>query len=140
MKLKTPLDGEKEKHFKAMLLNYNDGVGVTVKRLEDEKGNLCSYERFTYYVEEDNYPGNSVLKNGEKYRWRITLYQEMVADGSVQYPTEEKYYDMTITSGKVLGSTNERIQTALVADDNQIVSGLVLIDKYIQPVQISNLD
>ena len=37
MKLKTPLDGEKEKQFKALLVDYNDGTGATVKRLNDEK-------------------------------------------------------------------------------------------------------
>lgn len=81
-----------------------------------------------------------ILDNGGKYRWRITLYQELVASGSVTYPTDLKYYDMIIASGKVLGSTNERIQTALVADDEDLVSGLVLVDKYIQPVKISDLN
>lgn len=97
----------------------------------------------------ENPPGNTfdnniisegLLLNGRKYRWRITLYQELGTSGGVTYPTESKYYDMIITSGKVLGSTNDRIQTALVADDEDLVSGLVLIDKYIQPVKISNLD
>ena len=37
MKLKNPLEGEKEKVFKALLLDYNDGVGVTVERLSDGK-------------------------------------------------------------------------------------------------------
>jgi len=37
IKLKTPLEGEKEKHFKALLVDYNEGIGATVKRLSDEK-------------------------------------------------------------------------------------------------------
>lgn len=37
MKLKTPLENEKEKQFKALLLDYNEGLGVVVKRLSDDK-------------------------------------------------------------------------------------------------------
>ena len=37
MKLKTPLEGESEKHFKALLLDYNDGEGAKIKRLSDDK-------------------------------------------------------------------------------------------------------
>lgn len=37
MKLKTPLENEKEKQFKALLLDYNEGVGALVKRLSDDK-------------------------------------------------------------------------------------------------------
>lgn len=37
LKLKTPLLDEKEKQFKALLLDYNEGVGVFVRRLSDEK-------------------------------------------------------------------------------------------------------
>ena len=37
IKLKNPLEGEKEKVFKALLLDYNDGIGATVERLSDGK-------------------------------------------------------------------------------------------------------
>ena len=37
LKLKNPLEGEKEKQFKALLLDYNEGIGALVKRLDDDK-------------------------------------------------------------------------------------------------------
>jgi len=37
MKLKNPLEGEKEKQFKAILKDYNSGTGAVVERLSDGK-------------------------------------------------------------------------------------------------------
>lgn len=37
LKLKNPLEGEKDKHFNALLTNYENGIGATFKRLADEK-------------------------------------------------------------------------------------------------------
>ena len=48
------------------------------------------------------------LTNGYQYKWSITLYQ---LGGNVSEPTDDRYYDMTIANGKILGSTNERIQS-----------------------------
>ena len=106
---------------------------------------LFSISYDSYHTFANNVPnrGTGGLDNGSKYRWRITLYQKIRKSSGIQYqpiyPDEEMFYDMVLTSGKVLGSTNERIQTALVADDEEVVDGLVLIDKYIQPVNIPNL-
>lgn len=106
---------------------------------------LFSISYDSYHTFANNVPsrGAGGLNNGSKYRWRITLYQKMGKTSNPQYqpiyPDEEIFYDMVLTSGKVLGSTNERIQTALVTDDEEVVNGLVLIDKYIQPVSIPGL-
>ncbi len=37
IKLKQPLEGETEQIFKALLVDYDEREGVTIKRLEDEK-------------------------------------------------------------------------------------------------------
>ena len=37
IKLKEPLEGEKEQIFKAKLVDYDENEGITVIRLEDEK-------------------------------------------------------------------------------------------------------
>lgn len=37
IKLKQPLEGEKEQIFKALLIDYDERDGITIKRLEDEK-------------------------------------------------------------------------------------------------------
>lgn len=58
--------------------------------------------------------GNIIeLYNGNQYKWTITLYQlgQDAVDNSEFRPREIKYYDMTVASGKILGSTNERIQS-----------------------------
>lgn len=58
--------------------------------------------------------GNSIeLYNGNQYKWTITLYQlgQDAVKNNKNRPEEDKYYDMTVASGKILGSTNERIQS-----------------------------
>lgn len=52
------------------------------------------------------------LENGKQYKWIITLYQlgDNTVEAEGQRPIDDKYYDMLISSGKVIGSTNERIQ------------------------------
>lgn len=61
-----------------------------------------------------NNSGNIIkLYNGNQYKWTITLYQlgQDAVDNKKSRPEEDKYYDMTVASGKILGSTNERIQS-----------------------------
>lgn len=56
-----------------------------------------------------------LFKNGyynQPYKWVITLAQGTQGSGNVR-PTEDKYFDMEITSGTVLGSTPNRIQSNL---------------------------
>lgn len=65
IKLKTPLEGEKEKQFKALLLDYNEGSGPVVERLSDKKeltisldnifsSRLCFEENEKQYKKEIN--------------------------------------------------------------------------------------
>ena len=79
------------------------------KLTETTKNNVVVYyETDKSYEIKDN-SGNIIkLYNGNQYKWTITLYQ---LGGKKSRPTEIKYYDMTIASGKILGSTNERIQS-----------------------------
>ena len=53
------------------------------------------------------------LYNGNQYKWTITLFQlgQKAVDDDRYRPEDIKYYDMTVASGKILGSTNERIQS-----------------------------
>lgn len=88
-----------------------------------------------------------ILMDGQTYTWKITLYQEVkkganisaTTDDSIFPPNDEKYYDMTVTSGTVIGSNEKRIQTALIDSDDRVVDNLVLIDKFIQPIKIDGL-
>ena len=106
-----------------------------------------TYLEIPFYVNSmDSTAGSTVSRNqmssglveGQTYTWKITLYQEVKKDGSFP-PREEKYYDMTVASGTVIGSTEKRIQTALIDSDDRVVDNLVLVDKFIQPVQIQGL-
>ena len=65
------------------------------------------------YEIKDNFANIIKLYNGNQYKWTITLYQlgQKAVDDDRYRPEEIKYYDMTVASGKILGSTNERIQS-----------------------------
>lgn len=83
----------------------------------------------------------NILVDGQTYTWKITLYQEVENVAKKTFPpAEEKFYDMTVTSGTVIGSNEKRIQTALIDSDDRVVDNLVLIDKFVQPIQISGFD
>lgn len=90
----------------------------------------------------------NILVDGQTYTWKITLYQEVkkgnnvstTTDDSMFPPNDEKYYDMTVTSGTVIGSNEKRIQTALIDSDDKVVDNLVLIDKFVQPIKIDRLN
>lgn len=89
----------------------------------------------------------NILVDGQTYTWKITLYQEVkkgnnvsaTTDNSIFPPNDEKYYDMTVASGTVIGSNEKRIQTALIDSDDKVVDNLVLIDKFVQPIKIDRL-
>lgn len=80
---------------------------------------------------------NLDIENGYSYKWIITLYQgvEKVGAGVISddlltpnefYPDSYYDYDMVLTSGQILGTNNERIQS--VPSEN------IFVDYYIQPV------
>lgn len=91
-------------------------------------------EKLYWYNSTDSNAKEEVLMyNGNTYKWVITLYQ---GDEQGNTPPTSglnayKYYDMQLTTGEVMGSHDERIQTKY--------SDKVYIDYYIQPVKISNL-
>lgn len=76
------------------------------------------------------------LYNNIMYTWSIKLLQYC---GGRTYPNNNKYYDMTIASGTILGSNNNRIHSCLVTSDSDVVENLLLIDKFIQPMYIDGL-
>lgn len=119
-----------------------------------------SYLEIPFYVKEiDTKVGSTVYRNqmsenstpnlveGQTYTWKITLYQEVkrgdsiseTTDNSIFPPNAEKYYDMAVASGTIIGSNEKRIQTALIDSDDKVVDNLVLIDKFVQPIKIDRL-
>ncbi len=85
------------------------------KLTETTKKNVVVYNKEldgSYKIKDSS--GNIIeLYNGNQYKWTITLYQlgQSAIDKNESRPKEIKYYDMTVASGKILGSTNERIQS-----------------------------
>lgn len=119
-----------------------------------------SYLEIPFYVKEiDAKVGSTVYRNqmsenstpnlveDQTYTWKITLYQEVkrgdsiseTTDNSIFPPNAEKYYDMAVASGTIIGSNEKRIQTALIDSDDKVVDNLVLIDKFVQPIKIDRL-
>lgn len=129
------------------LKNINSGLNGSYLEIPFYVEAIDTTENST--VSRNQMSANSIPKlvEGQTYTWKITLYQEVkkgndvsaTTDNSVFPPNAEKYYDMTVASGTVIGSNEKRIQTALIDSDDKVVDNLVLLDKFIQPIQISGL-
>lgn len=133
--------------------NKNFSYYVTKSR-NVNSGLNGTYLEIPFYVKEKDKADNSStvsrnqmsenstpkLVEGQTYTWKITLYQE-VENGTQKTfpPAEEKFYDMTVANGAVIGSNEKRIQTALIDSDDNVVENLVLIDKFVQPILIKDL-
>lgn len=133
--------------------NKNFSYYVTKSR-NVNSGLNGTYIEIPFYVKEKDKADNSStvsrnqmsenstpkLVDGQTYTWKITLYQE-VENGTQKTfpPAEEKFYDMTVTNGTVIGSNEKRIQTALIDSDDRVVDNLVLLDKFVQPIKIGGL-
>ena len=133
--------------------NKNFSYYVTKSR-NVNSGLNGTYLEIPFYVKEKDKADNSStvsrnqmsenstpkLVEGQTYTWKITLYQE-VENGTQKTfpPAEEKFYDMTVSNGTVIGSNEKRIQTALIDSDDKVIDNLVLIDKFVQPIKISGL-
>lgn len=93
-------------------------IPFVVNDTQNEKLTNTTKKNVVVYNKESNKitdsSGNTIeLHNGNQYKWTITLYQlgQTAVDNNKFRPEEIKYYDMTVASGKILGSTNERIQS-----------------------------
>ena len=133
--------------------NKNFSYYVTKSR-NVNSGLNGTYLEIPFYVKEKDKADNSStvsrnqmsenstpkLVEGQTYTWKITLYQE-VENGTQKTfpPAEEKFYDMTVANGTVIGSNEKRIQTALIDSDDKVIDNLVLIDKFVQPILIKDL-
>lgn len=110
--LNTGLNGS---YLKIPFVVNNDQNG---KLTNTTKKNVVVYkekEGGSYEIKDNSEPNSNTIElhNGNQYKWTITLYQlgQDAVDNSEFRPRDIKYYDMTVASGKILGSTNERIQS-----------------------------
>lgn len=73
-----------------------------------------------------------VITNGQQYKWVITLFQGVEKNQGTNNPVFPKsiyQYDMIVTTGQVMGSNNERIQSYLSEE--------IYVDYYVQPVRFN---
>lgn len=148
-------EGAKFQKINAAGVAYNgDRVTIPIiKKITDKsyasEFNVIYYFNGVYYYKDSDSILQKIVnfKNGyavQPYKWQVILAQGLLDDKGnlVQQPIEDKYYDMTIASGTVLGSTPNRIQGKLseeiykdyfiqLCDSNgKDVSNRVLIDSY----------
>jgi len=71
-----------------------EGKHYLYVRAMDDDDNLCDYERFTYYVEENKYPGNSDIIGDLNNRVRALRVEIRNADDKIKFEPEEEilYY------------------------------------------------
>jgi hypothetical protein len=101
-----------------------------------DSANTCSWQDI------DGNPVSGFAVSGRMYKWAVTLYQGIgvvsttPAPLSISYSSlDSKYYDMKLSSGTVLGSTNKRIQFAQIDSSGNFVlpdSSVVLQGRYMQ--------
>lgn len=73
-----------------------------------------------------------IITNGQQYKWVITLFQGVEKNqetGNPVFPKSIYQYDMIVTTGQVMGSNNERIQSYLSEE--------IYVDYYVQPVRFN---
>ena len=73
------------------------------------------------------------IENGQQYKWVITLFQGVQKGSGTPpdaiFPTSIYEYDMIVTTGQVMGSNIERIQSYL--------SDEIYVDYYVQPLLLT---
>ena len=83
-----------------------EGKHYLYVRAMDDDDNLCDYERFTYNVEENNYPGNSDIIGEINSRVKALRVEIRNADDKIRFEPEEEilyyvdYYNGTSSDAK----------------------------------------
>ena len=74
-----------------------------------------------------------MIENGQQYKWVITLFQGVQKGSGTPpdaiFPTSIYEYDMIVTTGQVMGSNIERIQSYLSEE--------IYVDYYVQPLLLT---
>ena len=84
-----------------------------VRAMDDDK-NLCDYERFTYYVEENDYPGNSDKDGDLNTRIRTLRVEITNADDKIRFePKEDILYNVNYYNGTSSKVKNAKIVVEL---------------------------
>ena len=102
---------------------YTDKVSVKVPseegkhylyvRAMDDNGNVCDYERFTYYVDENAYPGNSDIEGELNSKVKALRVEIRNADDKLRFePDEDILYYVDYYNG-----TSSKIKNAKIVVD-----------------------
>lgn len=87
-----------------------EGKHYLYVRAMDNDDNLCDYERFIYYVEEDNYPGNSDIVGDINSRVKSLRVEIRNADDKIRFePDEDILYYVDYYNGTSSKVTNAKL-------------------------------
>lgn len=87
-----------------------EGKHYLYVRATDELGNRCSYERFTYTIEENNYPGNPDITGDLNKKVKELRVEIRNGDDKIKFePEEEILYYIDYYNGSSSKVTNAKI-------------------------------
>ena len=88
----------------------DEGKHYLYVRATDEKGNRCSYERFTYTIEENNYPGNPDIIGDLNKKVKELRVEIRNGDDKIKFePEEEILYYVDYYNGSSSKISNAKI-------------------------------
>ena len=124
---------------------YTDKVSVKVPseegkhylyvRAMDDNGNVCDYERFTYYVDENAYPGNSDIEGELNSRVKALRVEIRNADDKLRFEPDEDilyyvdYYNGTsskIKNAKIVVDLPTNLKATKASDNGKISTKQVI--------------
>jgi len=92
----------------------DEGKHYLFVRAMDDDDNLCDYERFTYYIEENKYPGNSDIVGDVNTRVRALRVEIRNADDKIRFePDEEILYYVDYYNGSSSSVKNAKLVVEL---------------------------
>jgi len=108
-----------------------EGKHYLYVRARDDDDNLCDYERFTYNVKENKYPGNSDIVGDVNTRVRALRVEIRNADDKIRFEPEEEilyyvdYYNGTsskVTNAKLVVDLPTYLEAEEASDKGQVTS------------------
>ncbi len=91
-----------------------EGKHYLYVRAMDDDDNLCDYERFTYNIEENKYPGNPDIIGQVNTNVRVLRVEIRNADDKIRFePEEEILYYVDYYNGTSSKATNVKVEVDL---------------------------
>lgn len=111
-----------------------EGKHYLYVRATDELGNRCSYERFTYTIEKNNYPGNPDIIGELNKKVKELRVEIRNGDDKIKFEPEEEilyyvdYYNGSsskVTNAKIVVDLPTYLEGIKASDDGKVTSNKV---------------